>query len=293
MNKQLFALLSLLVIASMALSACGGTATQTEPPPATKEPVTFITEPVVTEAPVATQAPVATEAPTAQMPEITYLACTSVTPDMVTTFTVEIFGEVEAPNSQFCEPTNTDSTLEQATFLWGEKKLSVTMYYSGSHWGWGNSQSNGLIESNQYPSTTDSTGNIKTDRIAFSDPKMEIVVTGRLMGAPKGCGYAIDTYYGHAQGVAGHGVTVYYADNGTVTKVLCTNGTTSFTKYITISDVAPSQTIYFSTGNECTASENGKGIKWLDLHTSGEHLRPPGQTGSFQNCQYLWTATPK
>jgi peptide/nickel transport system substrate-binding protein len=57
--RKLFALLSLLVLASMILSACGGAAPATEPPaPATDEP-----------APAATEPPAATEAPTTGGPK--------------------------------------------------------------------------------------------------------------------------------------------------------------------------------------------------------------------------------
>jgi peptide/nickel transport system substrate-binding protein len=55
--RKLFALLSLLVLASMILSACGGAAPATEPPAATEE------QPAATEAPAMTEEPAATEAP--------------------------------------------------------------------------------------------------------------------------------------------------------------------------------------------------------------------------------------
>src|SRR3989304_1877649 len=53
MNKKLFALLSILVIASLALAACGAPAT--EAPVATEAPAPDA--PAVTEAPAATEAP--------------------------------------------------------------------------------------------------------------------------------------------------------------------------------------------------------------------------------------------
>ena len=56
--RKLFALLSLLVLASMILSACGAPAPATQPPAATEE------QPAATEAPAMTEAPAATEAPT-------------------------------------------------------------------------------------------------------------------------------------------------------------------------------------------------------------------------------------
>src|SRR3712207_1093077 len=55
--RKLFALLSLLVLASMILSACGGGAPATQAPAATEAPAT-------TEEPAATEAPATTEEPT-------------------------------------------------------------------------------------------------------------------------------------------------------------------------------------------------------------------------------------
>lgn len=62
-RNNLFVLLSVLVLASMVLSACGGAATATEAPVATQPPATDA--PAATEAPAGTEAPVATDAPAA------------------------------------------------------------------------------------------------------------------------------------------------------------------------------------------------------------------------------------
>jgi multiple sugar transport system substrate-binding protein len=68
MKKRLY-VLSLTIIASMILAACGGAAaTSTQPPPATAAPTTAATAteaPAATESPVATESPAATEAPAA------------------------------------------------------------------------------------------------------------------------------------------------------------------------------------------------------------------------------------
>lgn len=63
MNKFAFKLLGVLVLASLALSACGGSAPAATEKPATKAPATK--SPAATEAPAATQAPTATEVPAA------------------------------------------------------------------------------------------------------------------------------------------------------------------------------------------------------------------------------------
>ena len=62
MKRNLYLLMSLVVLASMVLAACGGAAPATEVPPAITEPA-GATEPAATE-PAATEPPAATEAPT-------------------------------------------------------------------------------------------------------------------------------------------------------------------------------------------------------------------------------------
>ena len=63
--KKLLYVLSLLIIASMVLTACGGAAPTEAPPAATDEPAATSE---ATEAPAATEEPGATEAPTEVCP---------------------------------------------------------------------------------------------------------------------------------------------------------------------------------------------------------------------------------
>jgi ABC-type glycerol-3-phosphate transport system substrate-binding protein len=83
MNKKLFALLSVLVLASLVLSACGA--------PTTEAPVE---EPAATEAPAATDAPAATEAPAEAVTLKIYLL--DYTPDTIAWLNSEINPAFEA-----------------------------------------------------------------------------------------------------------------------------------------------------------------------------------------------------
>jgi raffinose/stachyose/melibiose transport system substrate-binding protein len=75
MSRKIYMILSILLIVSFALTACGAPATEA-PPPATDEPA------VVTEAPAATEEPAATEAPAAEPVTITWWHITTKDPGL-------------------------------------------------------------------------------------------------------------------------------------------------------------------------------------------------------------------
>src|SRR5258705_3854069 len=74
MSRKTYLILSVLLIVSFALTACGAPATEAPPPAATEAPA----QPAATEAPAATQAP-ATEAP-AQKVAIEWWHITTIDP---------------------------------------------------------------------------------------------------------------------------------------------------------------------------------------------------------------------